>query len=111
MPRMKDKIKNFFGFLGRAWRGGIHGKVGVFFAFFAMFMFIRIFWGEVNVAHFVANIWHLNTERHELAAEQNKLQTIERHINLLENYSPDYVEELGLKYLNTGDAEFKVLKI
>ena len=108
---MKDKIKNFFVFIGHAWRGGIHGKVGVFFAFFAMFMFIRIFWGEVNVTHFVANIWHLNTERKELAKKKKKLKTIEGHINLLENYSPDYVEELGLKYLNIGDPEFKVLKI
>ena len=108
---MKDKIKNFFGFVSRAWRGGIHGKVGVFFAFFALFMFIRIFWGDVIETHFVANIWHLNTERRELVAEQNKLKTIEQHIYLLENYSPDYVEELGLKYLNIGDPEFKVLKI
>lgn len=111
MAHMKDKIKNFFGFVSRAWRGGIHGKVGVFFAFFALFMFIRIFWGDVNVTHFVANIWHLNTERRELVAEQNKLKNIEQHIYLLENYSPDYVEELGLKYLNIGDPEFRVLKI
>jgi len=108
---MKDKIKNLFVFIGHAWAGGIHGKVGIFFALFALFMFIRIFWGDVNVASFVANIWHLNTERQELIAEQTKLEKIEHHIDLLENYSPDYVEELGLKYLNTGDAEYKVLKI
>ena len=108
---MKDKIKNFFGFVSRAWRGGIHGKVGLFFAIFGLFMFVRIFCGDVNVTRFVANIWHLNTERRELVAEQNKLKTIEQHIYLLENYSPDYVEELGLKYLNIGDAEYKVLKI
>lgn len=111
MARMKDKIKNLFGFIGRAWAGGIHGKVGIFFALFALFMFVRIFWGDVNVASFVANIWHLNTERKELIAEQTKLEKIDRHIDLLENYSPDYVEELGLRYLNTGDAEYKVLKI
>ena len=111
MARMKDKIKNLFGFIGHAWAGGIHGKVGIFFALFALFMFVRIFWGDVNVASFVANIWHLNTERQELIAEQTKLEKIDRHIDLLENYSPDYVEELGLRYLNTGDAEYKVLKI
>ncbi len=111
MTRMKDKIKNLFGFIGRAWSGGIHGKVGVFFAFFAMFMFVRIFMGDVNVTHFVANIWHLNTERKTLAMEQKKLETVEKHISLLEKYSPDYVEELGLKYMNIGDPEFKVLKI
>ena len=108
---MKDKIKNLFGFLGRAWSGGIHGKAGVFFAFFGLIMFARIFYGDVNVVRFISNMWHLNTERAELAMEKSKLDTIKRHINLLENYSPDYVEELGLKYLNIGDAEYKVLKI
>ncbi|MBO7560034.1 MAG: hypothetical protein J6T27_02660 [Alphaproteobacteria bacterium] len=111
MPRMRDKIKNLFNFIGRAWRGGIRGKFGVFFAAFALLAFIRIFFGEVNVTHFVTNIWHLSAERTELAAEEQKLQTIRHHIQLLKNYSPDYVEELGLRYLNVGDAEFKILKI
>ena len=36
----------------------------------------------------------------------------QHHIYLLQhpNSSPDYVEELGLKTLNMGDAEFKELK-
>ena len=42
---MREKIKNLFGFVGRAWSGGIRGKVGILFAIFAGFMFIRIFWG------------------------------------------------------------------
>lgn len=111
MTRVKDKIKNLFGFIGRAWRGGIRGKAGVFLAFFACLMFFHIMFGEVNVARFVANIWHLNAEQSELKAEQLKLKTMNIHIQLLQNYSPDYVEELGLKYLNIGDPAFKVLKI
>ena len=111
MPLVKDKIKNLFRFIGRAWRGGIRGKFGVFFAAFALFAFIRIFFGEVNVGHFVANIWHLSQERAELAQEEKKLETVRHHIHLLKNHSPDYVEELGLKYLNVGDSEFRILKI
>ena len=111
MPCMKDKIKNFFGFIGRAWRGGPHGKIGLFFVIFATFAFARVFWGDVNVGRFIANIWHLKNERIELDTETKKLETIKHHIHLLENYSPDYVEELGLKYLNVGDPKFKVLKI
>ncbi len=111
MARMKDKIKNLFGFIGRAWRGGIRGKFGVFFAAFALLAFIRIFFGEVNVGRFVTNIWHLNEERAELASAEKKLQTIRQHIELLQSYSPDYVSELGLRYLNVGDPEFKILKI
>ena len=108
---MKDKIKNLFMFIGRAWRGGIRGKVGVILALAATFMFSRIFWADVNVPRFIANIWHLNAEQEELSIEQSKLETMNRHIHLLQNYSPDYVEELGLKYLNIGDPAFKVLKI
>ena len=108
---MKDKIKNFFGFIGRAWRGGPRGKVGIFFFMFGIFAFVRIFCGDVNIQRFIVNIWHLSHERAELVAETKKLETIEHHIHLLENYSPDYVEELGLRYLNIGDAEFKILKI
>lgn len=111
MPPMKEKIKNFFGFLGRAWSCGIRGKIGILFSVFALFMFVRIFWGEVNVQRFVINIWRLNAEQQQLVAEQNKLNLLNRHIELLQGYSPDYVEELGLKYLNIGDPKFKVLKI
>ncbi|MBD5391629.1 hypothetical protein HDR66_02375 [bacterium] len=106
-----EKIKNFFGFIGRAWCGGIRGKAGILFALFALFMFVRIFWGDVNVRAFVVNIWRLNAEQHQLSAEQEKQAILRRHIELLQNYSPDYVEELGLKYLNVGDRDFKILKL
>ncbi len=108
---MKEKIKNFFGFIGRAWSGGWHGKFGVLATIFAAFAFIRIFWGDVNVQNFIINIWRLNDEQEQLVMEQNKLDAINRHIELLQGYSADYVEELGLKYLNIGDPDTKILKI
>ena len=33
------------------------------------------------------------------------------HIDLVQKNSPDYIEELGLKRLNMGDAKTKILKI
>ncbi len=108
---MNTKIKNFFGFMGRAWSGGIRGKAGIIFTLFAAFMFVRIFWGEVNVQKFVINIWRLNDDRAELALQTAKRDSLRRHIELLQGYSPDYVEELGLKYLNIGDPKAKILKI
>ena len=108
---MKEKIKNLFGFLWRAWTGGFRGKLGILFALFAAFMFLRIFWGDVNVGRFVANIWNLNTEQNQLAEQMTELETLNRHIGLLQSYSSDYVEELGLKYLNIGDPKVKILKI
>lgn len=111
MPSMKEKIKNFFEFMGRAWSGGLRGKFGIIFTIFAAFMFVRIFWGEVNVHKFIGNIWRLNAEQEQLTVEQSKLNAINRHIELLQGYSADYVEELGLKYLNIGDPKAKILKI
>lgn len=108
---MKEKIKNLFGFVGRAWSGGIRGKIGILFTLFAAFMFVRIFWGDVNVQKFVMNIWRLDAEQTQLAAEQEKLAQLQRHIDLLQGYSPDYVEELGLKYLNIGDPNTRFLKM
>ncbi len=111
MPSMKEKIKNFFGFIKRAWTGSFRGKVGVLLGIFATFMFVRIFWGEVNLQNFIINIWRFNTEQEQLLTEQTKLKTITRHIELLQSYSIDYVEELGLKYLNIGDPKVRILKI
>lgn len=111
MPPMKEKIKNLFSFIGRAWSGSFRGKIGVLLSIFAAFMFVRIFWGEVNLQKFIINIWRMNAEQEQLITEQEKLETINRHIELLQGYSPDYVEELGLKYLNIGDPKAKILKI
>ena len=108
---MKEKIKNFFGFIGRAWSDGIYGKFGIVMLVFALFIFVRMFWGDVNVQKLIINVWRLHGEQEQLAAEQEKSQKIQRHIELLQGYSADYVEELGLKYLNIGDAKYKILKI
>lgn len=108
---MKEKIKNFFKFIGTAWAAGIRGKIGLLCGIFATFMFIGIFWGDVSIQKFVINLWRLNEEQQELTLETKKLDTIKHHIKLIENYSPDYIEELGLKYLNIGDKQIKELKI
>jgi cell division protein FtsB len=106
-----EKIKNFFGFIGRAWTAGPRGKLGIAFAVFALFMFIRMFMGDMNIQRFIMNAWNLNRERAELAERTQVRNTLQHHIDLLKNGSPDYVEELGLQYLNIGDPKFRILKI
>ena len=92
IPAMKDKIKNFFIFLGRGWTGGLRGKVGIFFLIFAFIMFVRLFIGEVSVQKFVINIWKLRSEETRLGAEQAKLDLVNKHINLINERSPDYIQ-------------------
>ena len=108
---MKEKIKNLFSFIGRAWSDGVRGKIGVALAIFATITFIGLFWGDVSLQRFGINMWRLGQEREHLAQEQATLNQINQHIKLLQNYSPDYIEELGLKYLNVGDPRVKILKI
>ena len=110
MPRMKDKIKNLFRFIGRAWRGGWRGKIGLFMACLALYFFIGFFRGTTNVRTAVSNIWQISNERTELTAAHQKLSTIQKHIDLLKSNSPDYVQELGLRYLNIGNPGLRVLR-
>ena len=111
MTPMKEKIKNLFAFLSRAWSGGARGKLGIGLSLFAGFMLIGMFWGDVSIQRFSINIWRLNQAQNQLIAEQETLDKLNRHIEVLQNYSPDYVEELGLQYLNIGNPRAKILKI
>jgi cell division protein FtsB len=107
---MKEKIKELLQFLVRGWRGGLRGKIGVICAIFACMMFIRLFWGQVSVQQFVINIWRLDKEQAQLVKEQENLALTNHHIELLQNHSEDYVEELSHKYLNIGAPELRILK-
>lgn len=109
---MKEKIKEFFAFVGRAWVAGSRGKIGIVLMLLSLFLFIRLFCGTSSIQNFIINAWRLNHERAELAVAQKQLQEIEHHIYLLQhpNSSSDYIEELGLQTLNLGNPEFKELK-
>ena len=107
---MKEKIKNLFGFIGRAWAAGFHGKLGVIMTLVAIFWSVGIFTGTTTVQGFIANIWRLNTAQVQLQTEQAKLTQLEHHIELVQRNSPDYIEELGLTRLNMGDAKTKIIK-
>ena len=109
---MKEKIKIFFAFIGRAWTAGPRGKWGFVLMLVSVFFFIRLFCGTQNIQGFIINAWNLNRERTELAVAQKQLQQIQHHIYLLQhpNSSSDYIQELGLQTLNLGDSDFKELK-
>ena len=111
MACMKEKIKNLFTFISTAWSSGIHGKAGVIMTFLAIFWSIGIFTGKTTLQGFIVNIWRLNAAQTQLQAEQAKLEQLEKHIQLVQKNSPDYIEELGLKRLNIGDSKTKILKI
>ena len=89
----------------------MRGKIGVICTLFAVFVLVRMFFGEVTVQTFIGNIWKLQSEQKQLAAVTAQRDEIARHIQLLQQNSPDYVEELAQKYLNLGDPKTRILKI
>ena len=107
---MWDKIKNFFSFLGRAWRGGRGGKVGILCALFAGFMAVQLVIGDVSIQNFVIKTVQLGRDQKQLAAEQAKLARINHQIALLQHHSPDFLEEMSLKYLNIGNPKYRIIK-
>ena len=109
---MKEKIKNLFEFIGRAWTASSRGKLGVILMLISLFFFVRLFCGTRNMQSFIMNAWRLNHERQELSIAKKQLHEIQHHIYLLQhpNNSSDYIEELGLQVLNMGNPEFKELK-
>ena len=111
MTCMKEKIKNLFTFISTAWSAGIHGKMGVIMTIVAIFWSMGMFTGKTTIQGFIINIWRLNAANEQLASEQSKLHQLQMHIDLVQKNSPDYIEELGLKRLNMGDAKTKILKI
>lgn len=111
MTCMREKIKNLFTFVSAAWSAGVHGKIGVLMTVVAIFWSIGIFTGKTTLQGFIINIWRLNTAQEQLVSEQTRLHQLQTHIDLVQQNSPDYIEELGLKRLNMGDAKTKILKI
>lgn len=107
---MKQKIKKFLSFAGSAWRGSTRGKIGLVLGLFAAMVFVRMFIGDTSVYGFVRNGWRLKAEQKQLAAEQAKLDKLALHIKLIQNHSPDYIEELSQTYLNLGDPKLRILK-
>ncbi|MCL2339001.1 MAG: hypothetical protein FWC51_03570 [Proteobacteria bacterium] len=107
---MKEKIKNLFAFVGSAWRESARGKVGVILALFAILFFARLFIGTASVESFIIDGFKLSRETAQQKAEQTKLDEVNRHIQLIEQRSPDYIEELTQKYLNLGDPRVRILK-
>lgn len=110
MTRMKEKIKKFFILVANAWSCSFRGKLGVILLVFALFVFLRMFWGTVNIQSFFINMWRLNNEQQELELQRAHLNELQHHNQLLQAGSPDYIEEVGLQTLNIGDAKTRILK-
>jgi len=88
----------------------MRGKIGLLMALFALFAFIRMFIGATTVQGFVIGNFHLAAEQRQLAAEQARVEAVDAHIKLIQERSPDFIEELAQKNLNMGDPALRILR-
>jgi len=107
---MKEKIKNLLSFAGAAWRGNMRGKIGLLMVLFALFALGRMFVGSTSVQGFVRGAFYLAKEQRQLDAAQARLAAVESHIQLIQERSPDFIEELAQKRLNVGDPSLRILR-
>ncbi len=108
---MLTKIKNLFGVLSRTFISGFQGFFGVVFIIFATIMFSGLFWGDVSIQKYIYQEFVLIRKDAELEKHTEKLNELKLHNDLIMNASPDYLEEIGLKQLNKGTPDTKILKI
>ncbi len=111
MAQMLTKIKNLFSLLGRTFVSGFQGFFGVVFIIFACIMLIGLFTGDVNLQKFIYNEFVIVAREDELEKYTKKLDELKLHNDLIITGSPDYLEEIGLKQLNKGTPDTKILKI
>ena len=107
---MWKKVKALMSFLWSAWRGSVRGKIGVALILFSVLILVRLFLGDVSIQKIIGDKFRLGREEIQLEQEKYKLHQMEKHISLLQNRSPDYVEELAQKHLNIGSPNVRVLK-
>ena len=110
MGDMIGKVKDLLSFLWNSWRDGTNGKIGVLCILFSILIFGRLLFGEVSLHRLIGNRWHLQDEIVQMNTEREKLEALEKHIQLIQTRSPDYVEEIAGKHLNIGSPKVKILR-
>ena len=110
MPTMKNKIKVLFNYILSSCRDW-YGRFGLIFIIISIILLIRLlFFGNTNFIKYVSNIWKLKHLTNDLVLAEKNLEDISKHIELIEKRSPDYIEELSIKYLNMSEPKARILR-
>ncbi|MCL2369481.1 MAG: hypothetical protein FWC83_02285 [Alphaproteobacteria bacterium] len=107
---MIQKVKELFAFIGRAWTGGVRGKIGIIAFLFAVLFIARMFIGHATIPGLITGEFHLARERAQLQTERERLTAVETHIQLVQSHSHDFIEELAQSRLNIGNPNLRILR-
>ncbi|MDR0319787.1 MAG: septum formation initiator family protein [Rickettsiales bacterium] len=107
---MFGKIKQLLEFLRLALRGGWQGVIGALLIPLALWLLFAAVFDEGGLVQLV-KLSRAEARMERVVAEKRaKLDDLNLHIGLLNNRSPDYMEELIQKRLNMAEQGTKVLK-
>ena len=110
MPSMLNKIKELFRYLFIVCKDW-YGRFGLILIFISVVLFVRLlFLGNTNLVNYIGNIWKVKNLVSELSIAEENLNDLSKHIELIEKKSPDYIEELSIKYLNMSEPKARILR-
>lgn len=108
---MWKKVKQFTKFLIKGTFAGWSGFLGFVLFAIGIFLAFQLLFGENNLVRAMKNSYRINNQELALNNELSEIKTLEHHIELIQNHSKDYIEELSQKYLNSGASDNKIVKI
>ena len=76
----------------------------------SIYFFVGLFTGVASIQNYFKNRRALNRADAKIETLQKDLGSVNLHIKLLQDFSPDFVAEMAIKYLNLGDPKMRVLK-
>jgi cell division protein FtsB len=107
---MWDKIKSAFTVFFTGMFSSGRGLLGAAMVAVSIYFFIGLFTGIASIQNYIRNLNATHTSTARIEAEQKKLDTINLHIKLLQEHSPDFVSEMALRHLNMGDPKSLIIK-
>ncbi len=107
---MKAKVKQFGNFIFDAVSSGWRGVIGLIVCSVSVYLLLQLFISQNNIIRYWQNSLKISAQSEKLADEESKITVLEKRIRLIQNHSPDYVEELAQRYLNTGNSKTKIIR-
>jgi cell division protein FtsB len=107
---MWDKIKSAFTVFFTGMFSSMRGFLGAAMVAVSVYFFVGLFTGVASIQNYIKNLNSMHTSTSRIEAEQQKLDTINHHIKLLQEHSPDFVSEMALRHLNMGDPKSLIIK-
>jgi len=107
---MRDKIKSAIGIFFRGATSSVQGAFGAALTLLSFYLLFGLFSGDASIQNYISHQRALRTADAKTRHLADELETTERHIELIQRHSPDFISEMAAKHLNLGDPEVMMIK-